>query len=291
MRCLKIAFPGDCSYNFIMKKMNSGRACWLILVLSVLCLAASAHSRPADESGPANGELARFAGTWTGHGAGEEVRFRDKNGLLVLTVKHKTEFVFEVDPQGKVQGEGSIEYNLERNTSGLDDLVAGVHALMGLAQVPGTGVSGAFGEAAKKVGEEATSVKGVTRIQYDAPHLKNGPEIRHFKFTGTVHKGSVKNAEGREAGTFLITLDEVLNFTRMGGEANNTLVAEYEVNKVKTEATFPCWSPFIAGDGVIRKGPGSIHVVEFQQQGSHRQGKRVWEEYGYVWLARQVAGQ
>jgi len=272
-----------------MKKMRVAAACGLMLVLSLPFPGLSAGVPAEEEDRPANGELARFAGTWTGHGAGEEVRFRDKNGLLVLTVKHKTEFVFEVDPQGKVQGEGSIEYSLERNTSGLDDLVAGVHSLMGLAQVPGTGVSGAFGDAAKKVGEEATDVKGVTRIQYDAPHLKNGPEIRHFKFTGRIHKGSFKNSEGRQVEAFLITLDEVLNFNRMGGEADNTLVAEYEVNKVKTEATFACWSPFISGDGVIRQGPGSIHVAEFQQQGRHRLGKRVWEEYGYVWLARQVA--
>jgi hypothetical protein len=265
-----------------MKKMIFRNGFLATLVLCVLCPAAHA-------AGPESGDLARFAGTWTGHGAGEEVRFRDKNGLLVLTVKHKTEFVFQVDAGGKIEGEGTIEYNLERNTSGLDDLVAGVHSLMGLAQVPGTGVSGAFGDAAKKIGEEATDVKGVTRIQYDAPHLKSGPEIRHFKFTGTIRAGSLKNSEGKEADAFLVTLDEVLNFTLMGGEPDNTLVAEYEVNKVKTEANFPCWSPFIEGAGVIRRGPGNIHVAEFQQKGSHRKGKRVWEEYGYVWLARQVA--
>jgi hypothetical protein len=45
----------------------------------------------------------------------------------------------------------------------------------------------------------------------------------------------------------------------------------------------------IEGHGVVREGAGGIHIAEFQQQGSHRQGKRVWEEYGYVWLARQVA--
>lgn len=234
-------------------------------------------------------EMARFAGTWTGHGAGEEVRFRDPNGLLVLTVKHKSEFVFEVDREGNVQGEGSIEYDLERNTSGLDDLVAGVHSLMGLAQAPGVGVEGPLGDAAGQIGGQATDVKGVTRIQYDAPHLKNGPEVRHFKFSGRVRRGTVRDAQGKESGAFLITIGEVLNFMRPGGQSDNTLVAEYEVNKVKTEAAFPCWSPFIEGDGIVRAGPGSIHVAEFQQQGRHRKGKRVWEEYGYVWLARQVA--
>jgi len=272
-----------------MKKMIFGAGSLAVFVFCILGPAARAQGGPGEKAGPDSADLACLAGNWTGHGAGEEVRFRDKNGMLVLTVKHKTEFVFQVDKDGKVEGEGTMEYDLERNTSGLDDLVAGVHSLMGLAQVPEIGVKGGFGEAAKKAGEQATDVKGVTKIQYDAPHLKNGPEIRHFKFTGTVRQGTYKNSEGKDIGAFLISLDEVLNFTLMGGEPDNTLVAEYEVNKVKTEANFPCWSPFIEGAGIIRQGPGTIHVAEFQQKGSHRQGKRVWEEYGYVWLARQVA--
>lgn len=233
-------------------------------------------------------ELLKLAGNWGGHGAGEEVRFRDKNGLLTLTVKHKTEFVFVVDKTGKIEGEGSIEYNLEKNTSGLDDLVAGVHSLMGLAQVPGIGVSGPLGDAAKGVGEKATDVKGVTKIQYDAPHLKYGPEIRHFKFTGRIKKGITKDKFGRESEAYMIELDEVKNFVLMGGKPDNTLIAEYEVNKVKTDAKFPCWSPFIESAGVVRKGPGTIHIAEFQKKGKHRKGKRVWQEYSYVWLARQV---
>ena len=272
-----------------MKRRNRRIMVWgRIAALALLALLAWVAPAEAWGQDP-DKELARFAGTWSGHGAGEEVRFRDPNGLLVLTVKHKAEFAFEVDREGNVRGEGSIEYNLERNTSGLDDLVAGVHSLMGLAQVPGVGVKGPIGDATGKIGEQATEVKGVTRIQYDATHLKNGPEVRHFKFSGRIRRGTVRDAEGKESGGFLIAIDEVLNFMRPGGQSDNTLVAEYEVNKVKTEATFPCWSPFIEGDGVVRPGPGSIHVAEFQQQGRHRQGKKVWEEYGYVWLARQVA--
>ncbi|MEN8153697.1 MAG: hypothetical protein ABFR75_06705 [Acidobacteriota bacterium] len=230
-------------------------------------------------------EIKIFAGNWTGHGAGEEVRFRDKNGLLILTVKHKAEFVFVVNKEGKIEGEGTIEYNLERNTSGLDDLVAGVHSLMGLAKVPGTG-----SVIADKMGEKVRDVKGVTKIQYNAPHLKHGPEIRHFKFTGIIKKGSIKDKFGRESESYIIELDEVKNFTLMGGKPDNTLIAEYEVNKVKTDAKFPCWSPFIKGSGVVRSGPGGkIHIAEFQQKGKHRKGKRVWQEYGYVWLARQVS--
>jgi len=269
--------------------MGQARLFVPVLVFSVLSMAATVFCSGEEKREAKAGDIGQFAGTWSGHGAGEEVRFRDKNGLLVLTVKHKTEFVFHAEKNGKIEGEGTIEYDLERNTSGLDDLVAGVHALMGLAQVPGIGVEGSLGESAKKAGEEATDVKGVTKIQYEAPHLKHGPEVRHFKFSGTIRQGSYKNNEGKEVDAFLIALDEVTNFTLLGNQPDNTLIAEYEVNKVKTEANFPCWSPFIEGVGIIRAGSGNIHVAEFQQQGTHRQGKRVWEEYGYVWLARQIA--
>ena len=229
-------------------------------------------------------EIKDLAGTWTGYGASSEVRFKHKLGLLTLTVKHKTEFIFVVDQEGKIEGEGSITYDLEQNTSGLDDLVAGVHSLMAMAQVPGTG-----SVVADKMGEEVRDVKGVTKIQYDAPHLKYGPEIRHFKFTGKIKKGKLKGEGGRESGAVLIELDEVLNFTLMGGKPDNTLIAEYEVNKVKTDAKFPCWSPFIKSPGVVRKGPGGkIHIAEFQQTGKNRKGKKVWQKYSYVWLARQV---
>ena len=232
-------------------------------------------------------ELKVLAGNWIGHGAGEEVRFRHKLGLLTLTVKHKTEFVFNVNKEGKVEGEGTIEYNLDNNTSGLDDLVASVHSLMGLAQVPSTGV----GEVTKKIGDMATDVKGVTKIQYNAPHLKHGPEIRHFKFTGKIKKGIIKSSNGKNSKAFLIELDEVTDFTLVGGNPDNTLIAEYEVNRVKIDAKFPCWSPFIRGEGVIRKGPGDIYVAEFQKKGTHRKGKQVWQEYGYVWMARKVTSK
>lgn len=244
-------------------------SCALIVMMVLLTV-------PTHLTGEETGSrIEGLAGTWTGYGAGEEVRFRHKLGLLTLTVKHKTEFVFVVNEKGEVEGEGSITYDLDNNTSGLDDLVAGVHSLMGMAKVPGTG-----SVIADKMGEETRDVKGVTKIQYNAPHLKNGPELRHFKFTGRVLLDGDK---------YKIEIDEVKNFTLMGGKPDNTLIAEYEVNRVKTESKFPCWSPFIDGAGVVRKGPGKIHIAEFQQKGKNRKGKKVWEEYGYVWLARQVS--
>lgn len=201
--------------------------------------------------------------------------------------------MFVVAPYGSINGEGTIEYNLESNTSGLDHLVASVHALMGLAQVPSMGIENRKGAAAaaaaEEIGKKTSEVPGVTQIQYDAPHLKNGPEIRHFKFTGKVTKGPVKDKHGKEVEGLLMILNEVGNFTLPGGEPNNTLIAEYEVNKVKTESPFPCWSPFIEGAAVVRPGPGGIYIAEFQEQGKHRQGKKVWEEYAYIWIARQVS--
>ncbi len=225
----------------------------------------------------------QYAGTYTGHGAGEEVRFRHKRGMLTLTVKHKTEFVFVVDSKGKIEGEGTIEYDLTNNTTGLDNLVASVHALMGLASVPGSA-----GNLAQKLGEETRDVKGVTKIQYNAPHLKNGIEIRHFKFEGHIGRDMVKGKDQKMTKKTLIHLDIVKNFTLPGGKPDNTLIAEYEVNRVKSNPTFPCWSPFLKAPGILRQGPGKIYIAEFMEKGKHRQGKRVWEEYGYVWLARQV---
>ncbi len=253
---------------------------YISFIVPLMFLFFSVFSSTVNSSNnPSKNEFLKFKGTWTGYGASSEVRFRHKLGLLTLTVKHKTEFVFVVNEKGEIEGEGSITYDLTNNTTGLDDLVAGVHSLMGLAQVPGMGIKGAKGGAAEDIGKMATDVKGVTKIQYDAPHLKNGPELRHFKFTGRIKSG---------VDSYLIEIDEVKNFTLMGGKPDNTLIAEYEVNKVKTEAKFPCWSPFIEGQGVIRKGPGSIHIAEFQKSGKNRKGKKIWHEYSYVWIARQV---
>jgi hypothetical protein len=225
-----------------------------------------------------------YAGNWTGHGAGEEVRFRHKRGMLTLTVKHKTEFVFSVDKDGKITGEGSIEYDLTNNTTGMDNLVAGVHALMGLASTPGT-----MGNLPQKTGDQMRDVKGVTKIQYNAPHLKNGVEIRYFKFTGHIKKGMIKDKNSKQTKKTLIYLDVVKNFTLPDGTPNNTLIAEYEVNNVRSNPTFPCWSPFLKSPGFIRKGPGTIHIGQFMEKGNHREGKKVWEEYSYVWIARLVS--
>jgi hypothetical protein len=85
-----------------------------------------------------------------------------------------------------------------------------------------------------------------------------------------------------------IYIDKITAYFLPDGKEDNSLVAEYEVNKVKEESTFPCWSPFLIKPGIIRKGPTDLHIVEFMEKGKHRQNKKVWEEYGYVWMTRQV---
>ena len=239
--------------------------------------------------------LQELQGNWAGRGAGEEVRYRHPKGLLILTVKHTTEFIFHINEKGEVAGEGTIEYDLIKNTSGLDDLVAQVHGMLGL--LPSAVPAAPTGSVAPKTSSELTKhgVKGLSKIQYDAPHLKHGKELRHFKFTGRVQDGRVQKQDkymeyaGNEPRTNekLIYLEEVKNFTLPDSTPSSTLIAAWEVNNVKEEKPFPCWSPFLNEPGILRRGPGGIWLVEFQEKGTQRNGVRVWQEYGYVWAARK----
>jgi hypothetical protein len=217
--------------------------------------------------------IAEINGNWVGSGASSEVRFRAAHSLLILTVKHETQFIFHIDENGKIEGEGTITYNLERNTSGLDDLAANVRGAIGMFSAVATSTGG------KGAGASGSTVKGIdtiTNLQYDAPHLKYGKELRHFKFTG--------NVDAQKA----IRLEEVINFTKPNGEPGSTLIAEYEVNNKKEESLFPCWSPFLKDPGILRRGPGGMWLVEFYEEGKHRNNVNVWQEYAYVWMARKV---
>jgi len=226
-----------------------------------------------------------FAGNYQGRGAGEEVRFRHRYGLLILIVKHSTDFYFHVNERGEVEGEGTITYDLTRNTEGLDNLVANVRGYMsmvaGLVPAPG----GLGGAAASQVASKAAELPG---LQYDAPHLKYGPELRHFKFRGRLETAASFQAGRRIEEPVRIYLEQVGDFTQAGGKVDNQLIAAYEVNRQKEEKHFPCWSPFLRGPGTFRKGPGDVWIAEFQEKGTHRNGVRVWEEYSYVWMARQI---
>lgn len=223
-----------------------------------------------------------LAGLYEGRAAGEEVRFRHPRGMLVLTVKHNAEFWFHVDGKGRLEGEGTITYDLTRDTVGLDRLVSSVQGLMGMMPVPGAPGGGAKGQIADKMAGTITGgVSGVNQLQYDAPHLKNGAELRHFKFTGRAIVNETRNG-GK------LVIDEVREYTTADGQVDNKLVAAWEVNLKKEESTFPCWSPFLKESGVFRRGPGALWVIEFQEKGTHREGKKPWQEYGYYWTARQT---
>lgn len=248
--------------------------------------AAGSQGKAGSMGSGAQSQVATYAGNYQGRGAGEEVRFRDPNSLLILTVKHSTEFFFNIDAKGEITGEGTVTYDLTRNTEGLDNLAAGVRGLMGMMPMPGPPGAGAMSGAAGKMGETATSgVPGVTSLQYDATHLKNGAELRHFKFRGHVEKVTLMDGGGEQA---RIYLESEGDFTLPGGGANNELIAAWEVNKVKEQKAFPCWSPFLKGFGTFRKGPGGVWVAEFQEKGTHRNGVKPWQEYGYYWMARQI---
>ncbi len=122
-------------------------------------------------------------------------------------------------------------------------------------------------------------------LQYNAPHLKYGKEIRHFKFRGRVEKTVLMGGGGEQ---WRMSLEQIGDFAKPGGKADNQLVAAWEVQGVKEEKSFPCWSPFLENAGILRRGPGGSWVVEFQETGTHRNGVKPWQEYSYVWMARQI---
>ena len=233
-----------------------------------------------------------YAGKYKGRGASEEVRFR-KQGILTLTVKHQVEFAFKIDEQGNVVGDGTITYNLDRNTEGLDSLVASVRSAMNI--VPGVGGAvGAVSKEAKEVasgidtGEKILGKNSPGKLSYDAPHLKHGPEIRYFNIKGKVDTTTLADGAGQE---LRLTLAVDGDFKRPDGKVDSDLIAQWEVNGVKEEKSFPCWSPFLDGFGVLKKGEGGTWTADFSKKGEHREnnGKpvKVWEEYGYYWLAQQ----
>jgi len=258
----------------------------IFLLLIVFFLLPANQSEKPDEI-KLSQVIKEIQGTWTGSGGSSEVRYRHPRGLLILTVKHETNFFFHVDKKGDIKGEGTIIYNLERNTTGLDDLAAQVQGMIGMlpTAIPSTGGMSGQGHDLTKQG-----VGELTKLQYDAPHLKNGKQLRHFKFSGRIGFGITKvegSGEEFENTQKVIYLEPVLNFTLPGGKPNSTLIAAWEVNHKKEESTFPCWSPFLKNPGKLRRGPGGIWLAEFFEEGKNREGKRVWKEYAYVWMTRK----
>lgn len=267
-----------------MKHFKTGVMFFLILALGLVL---GDQKKPDPDDMDIKDVIKELHGTWTGSGGSSEVRYRHPKGLLILTVKHETNFFFHVDEKGIVEGEGTIVYNLERNTTGLDDLAAQVQGMIGMlpSAIPSTGGMSGQGHDLTKQG-----IGDLTKLQYDAPHLKNGKQLRHFKFSGRIGMGITKveeTGESIENTKKMIYLEPVINFTLPGGKPNSTLIAEWEVNHKKEESLFPCWSPFLKNPGTLRRGPGGIWLVEFFEEGQHREGKNIWKEYAYVWMARK----
>jgi hypothetical protein len=234
---------------------------------------------PDDPDGNNSGSsesITSLKGGWIGGGAGEEVRFRNRN--LTLTVKHASKFFLYIDDKDEITGEGTIEYDLDQNTEGLDELVAEIRGMISafVPSIPSLGVSkGPVRDFAKD---------RISRgLQYEAPHLKYGPEIRHINIKGWVEKVKLNDYDGAR-----VYLQVQGDYTLPDDTADNELIASWEVNKVKEESKFPCWSPFLEQPGIVRKGPGGYWVIEFQQKGEHRNRVNAWQEYGYYWTARQI---
>ncbi|HSK03412.1 MAG TPA: deaminase domain-containing protein [Kofleriaceae bacterium] len=124
------------------------------------------------------------------------------------------------------------------------------------------------------------SIPGVTQVQYDYKGLRDGPELRTFKISGRV--------EGEPAQARL--------HLRLDGdvEGDRNLYLEYTVNYQKSRSPFPAWSPFLDAPGDIR--PSAVRqglttlssIATFAQQGSQRNGVKVWHDYDYHWQAERI---
>ncbi len=231
---------------------------------------------PNDDKNGSSESITALKGNWIGGGAGEEVRFRNRN--LTLTVKHASKFFLYINDKDEIEGEGTIEYDLDQNTEGLDELVTEIRGMIS-AFVPGIPSLKMSSGPVRDFAKDRIS-RG---LQYEAPHLKYGPEIRHIKIKGRVEKAKLNDYDGAR-----VYLEVQGDYTLPDDTADNSLIAAWEVNKVKEESKFPCWSPFLEQSGVIRKGHGGYWVIEFQEKGEHRNRVSAWQEYGYYWSARQI---
>lgn len=258
-------------------------ACLIVLA----CLFAAGCQDAPEQAKPAAG----FAGTYKGRGASEEVRF-NRPGVLTLTVKHETEFSLKIAPDGQVTGEGHITYNMTPNTQGLDSIVASVRGAMSMT--PGaigsamsavntaSDVAGKAAEAGDAAGVKSSG-KRPGGLSYTATHLKNGPEVRHFRIKGRIDRTAIAGGE-----ELRLVLEVDGDYKRPDGTADPKLIAQWEVNGLKEEKPFPCWSPFLkTGYAVLRKGEGGVWAAEFSEKGTHRNNDKNWQEYGYYWLIQQ----
>jgi hypothetical protein len=245
--------------------------------------------------------MTEVAGDWTGQGSGEEVRFRHRYGLLTLTVEHETEFFFHVDDDGQVQGEGTIRYDMTTNARGLDTLVDTVRKSLQIVAPTMPKVPKALrdrapiaGEIAKRESDKLLDIPGVTNLQYEPPKMKHGTELRHFEFRGQVvvdEAGEPVSLELEKTGVYRRPGRKKQDLDEFGESDDQHLVVTWEVNRVREESSFPCWSPFLDAGAELRSGPGPMWIAEFIESGEHRDGKSMWHEYGYVWMARRLTAE
>ena len=123
---------------------------------------------------------------------------------------------------------------LDRNTEGLDQLVAEIRGMISsfVAGIPSLKMAnGPVRDFAKN--------RLNSGLQYDAPDLKYGPEIRHIKIRGRVEKRKLKDYQGAR---YYLELSG--DFTLPDGKRDSQLIAAWEVNKEKEQKLFPCWSRF-----------------------------------------------
>jgi hypothetical protein len=281
-----------------MKQKNPFRVILTVFsLLSVILIGVSACD------GVSQNPMDEVTGNWTGRGSGEEVRYRNPLGLLTLTVRHETEFFFHVDDTGRIEGEGTILYDMTSDPQGLDRLVAAVEGTIALVptlvpKMPDSLDILDTPEQPRMPGDIADRLedrmqKGTNRLDYKAPQMKHGTELRHYRFHGHVVE---------EAGKpIALQLEQTSGYRRpdrkrkdldeFSDADDQQLVVTWEVNRVREERSFPCWSPFLEGSAELRRGPGGIWVAELIESGEHREGKSVWQEYSYVWMARRLAAE
>ena len=100
---------------------------------------------------------------------------------------------------------------------------------------------------------------------------------------------ALPNAKRHDGGgeELRLTLEVDGGFKRPDGIRDPNLMAQHEVNGEKTEQPVPCWSPFLKGFGVLKKGEGNIWTADFSEKGQNREGKKSGTHTTTIWLDQQ----
>ena len=158
---------------------------------------------------------------------------------------------------------------------------------------------GALAKGASSAITGTPMIAGVTQVQYHYKGFENGPESRTFDIEGHV------GVQDGQTKMFLELKGDVA-----GGPKDLTVV--YQVNYKTDKGKFPAWSPFLDGPGIVTIGPSAGQAasddvrqladklgqslpdanpgvsVYFEEQGTHRNHVKAWNEYEYMWSARKI---